>query len=146
LLSLDHQAIPAAIAAELPPELPRLTGILILPDRRKAIFQLVGDEPQTVVDEGAMIGDWRVRDIEMDGLILANAQNAFRLTPSFASRPDAVELSVASEGSQDDIQAAEPQMLEKIFEEKSAHQPVIGDWSFDMVISAAAAQMRFADH
>lgn len=64
------------------PGLPRLSGILVAPDRRHALFA-IGDRT-TVVDEGGQIGGYVVRSIEPDRVVVQNVAGRHVLRPGFA--------------------------------------------------------------
>jgi hypothetical protein len=67
--------------------LPRLSGILLLPSLRRAIFEADGAKGQvaTVVGEAGKIDDWTVESIEGNGVKLARSGEIMVLAPAFAT-------------------------------------------------------------
>lgn len=79
---------PAAVRAATPAtELPRLTGIIISPDGRSAIF--AGKPRALVIPEGGQVGDYTVRQIAPGLVTLNGPVGLVALRPSFdaAARP-----------------------------------------------------------
>jgi hypothetical protein len=76
------------------PALPRLSGIVVLPSLRRAIFQSPGADRQvvTVVGEAGRIDSWTVESIDSDGVTLIRGSETMLLTPAFA----ALETALAS--------------------------------------------------
>ncbi len=70
--------------ADLPADMPRLTGIVMSSDGDKAIFQPQGKERSIVVTVGDTVGPWQVRDIAADGVTLSGPDGTRRLQPKFA--------------------------------------------------------------
>jgi hypothetical protein len=70
----------------LPEALPRLSGVLVGPFGRSAIFAVDGRKP-LVVDEGGRIDAWTVGTIEADTVQVSGPGGARTLHPSFASPP-----------------------------------------------------------
>lgn len=68
------------------PGLPRLSGLVMLPGFRRAIFQAPGPGKPvvTVVGEAGRIDDWTVASIEGDGVTLTRGDESMRLAPAFA--------------------------------------------------------------
>ncbi len=66
-----------------PADLPRLTGIIMANGARKAIFQPSENVRPIIVDEGQMIGVWRVRQIAADTVTLAGPKGVQTLEPRF---------------------------------------------------------------
>jgi hypothetical protein len=68
-------------------DLPRLSGILIASDSRRAIFQPVGTGRAKVVEEGETVGAWRVQQIAVGAITVTGAAGTYRLTPKFDAQP-----------------------------------------------------------
>jgi len=68
-----------------PPDLPRLTGILMSSDERHAIFEPDGANKPIVVGEGDNVGDWRVQEIAADSVTLVGPEGTTRLEPKFSA-------------------------------------------------------------
>jgi hypothetical protein len=71
----------------LPEGLPRLSGVLVGPFGRSAIFAADGRKP-LVVDVGGHIDAWTVRVIDADAVEVSGPGGARTLHPSFASPSD----------------------------------------------------------
>jgi hypothetical protein len=71
-----------------PVDLPRLTGILLASDLKRAIFAPEGSDKPIVVAEGENVGDWRVQEIAADSVTMSGPDGTRRLRPKFA--PNAV--------------------------------------------------------
>jgi hypothetical protein len=67
-----------------PADLPRLTGILMTDNERRAIFQPAGKERPIVVVEGETVGNWRVDQIAVDAVILSGPGGTRRIEPRFS--------------------------------------------------------------
>ncbi len=65
-------------------DLPRLAGILLSSDARKAMFQAAANDKTIVVGEGETVGNWRVRAISADSVTLEGPGGTRRLGPKFA--------------------------------------------------------------
>jgi len=86
-------------ASTAPIDLPRLTGILMSDDLRRAIFAPDGADKAIVVAEGENVGDWRVQEIAADSVTMVGPDGTRRLRPKFADNqvpttpgaPDATE-------------------------------------------------------
>jgi hypothetical protein len=91
LFRADRRPAPADAhgGASSGPDLPRLTGILLSSDGRKAIFQPPGKERAIVVEVGEIVGDWRVQDIAADAVTLTGPGGTRRLEPKFAAASNA---------------------------------------------------------
>jgi hypothetical protein len=85
----------------------RLTGIVIGPDRRIAIFTVTGNNPR-VLSEGEALKDWRIESISPEKVLLSGPAgnitlepqpdaNLVRHPPPVAVRPDELEPSVPSD-------------------------------------------------
>jgi hypothetical protein len=89
---------PAEIAStpgvRLPEGLPRLSGVLLGPFGRSAIFAVDGREP-LVVDEGGRIDAWTVGTIEADTVQVSGPGGARTVHPSFASSSSATATGTA---------------------------------------------------
>ena len=72
------------VASGAPSDLPRLTGILMTSDERRAIFQPPGKERPIVVVEGETVGNWRVQQIAVDAVTLTGPGGTRRLEPKFS--------------------------------------------------------------
>jgi hypothetical protein len=68
-----------------PPDLPRLTGILMSSDVRHAIFEPAGANKPIVVVEGDNVGGWRVQEIATDSVTLVGPEGTTRLEPKFSA-------------------------------------------------------------
>jgi hypothetical protein len=69
------------------PALPRLSGILLLPKLRRAIFEAPGaaGPVATIVGETGKIDNWTVKSIDRDGVALTRNDDTMFLTPAFAN-------------------------------------------------------------
>jgi len=74
----------SAPGARSPEGLPRLSGVLVGPFGRSAIFAADGRKP-LVVGEGGHIDAWTVRTIDADEVEVSGPGGASTLRPSFAS-------------------------------------------------------------
>ncbi len=77
-------AIASTPGVRSPEGLPRLSGVLVGPFGRSAIFAADGRKP-LVVGEGGHIDAWTVRTIDADEVEVSGPGGASRLRPSFAS-------------------------------------------------------------
>ena len=66
-------------------DLPRLTGILMSSDERRAIFQPAGKDRAIVVVVGETVGNWRVQEIVADAVTLTGPEGTRRLETKFAA-------------------------------------------------------------
>lgn len=80
-------AAPAAAAAEHA-EPPRLAGIMLTPQGRRAIFAEAEDKPATVM-EGSRVGSWQVQAIAAGEVTLTGPDGARTVRPSFSTDPPA---------------------------------------------------------
>jgi general secretion pathway protein N len=71
--------------ATAPVDLPRLTGILLSSDVKRAIFAPEGSDQSIVVAEGETVGDWRVQEIAADSVTMVGPDGTRRLRPKFAA-------------------------------------------------------------
>ena len=71
--------------ATAPVDLPRLTGILLSSDVKRAIFAPEGSDQSIVVAEGENVGDWRVQEIAADSVTMVGPDGTRRLRPKFAA-------------------------------------------------------------
>jgi hypothetical protein len=62
-------------------DLPRLAGVIVTPDGRRAIFEPGGGKRPVVVDVGDALGAWRVREIATDAVTVVGPGGAQRLEP-----------------------------------------------------------------
>lgn len=62
----------AAVASAAGFEMPRLTGIIIDPVERRAIFAAADKAKSVVVKEGGALGEWSVRSIANEAVTLAS--------------------------------------------------------------------------
>jgi hypothetical protein len=69
--------------ATVPVDLPRLTGILLSSDVKRAIFAPEGSDQSIVVSEGENVGDWRVQEIAADSVTMTGPDGTRRLRPKF---------------------------------------------------------------
>jgi hypothetical protein len=83
--------VPNALVAGKVHLLPRLSGVVVLPGYRRAIFQAPGATRPvvTVVAEDERIADWTVQLIDNAAVTLTRAGETLQLTPSFATAPAA---------------------------------------------------------
>jgi hypothetical protein len=58
----------------------RLTGIMVMPDQRVAIFAKAGEKP-LVLSEGEMIGDWHIDNIAPQSVSLSGPTGTTTLEP-----------------------------------------------------------------
>ncbi|HUN38856.1 MAG TPA: hypothetical protein VMU81_01055 [Acetobacteraceae bacterium] len=90
LFSPDRRAapLPTAITGgrDAPPGLPRLTGVLVGPFGRTAIFATGGGKP-LVVTEGGKVDAWTVQSISIGTVRIRGPDGAKTLQPSFESSP-----------------------------------------------------------
>jgi hypothetical protein len=84
----DRRPAPAdarGVASGQPTDLPRLTGILMSSDERRAIFQPAGKDRAIVVVVGETVGNWRVQEIVADAVTLTGPEGTRRLETKFAT-------------------------------------------------------------
>jgi hypothetical protein len=84
----DRRPAPAdgrGVASGQPGDLPRLTGILMSSDERRAIFQPAGKDRAIVVVVGETVGNWRVQEIVADAVTLTGPEGTRRLETKFAA-------------------------------------------------------------
>jgi hypothetical protein len=72
-------------ASTAPIDLPRLTGILMSEDLKRAIFAPDGADKAIVVAEGENVGDWRVQEIAADSVTMVGPDGTRHLRPKFAA-------------------------------------------------------------
>jgi hypothetical protein len=98
----DAVAPVAAAAApdDGPSELPRLTGILMLPHSNRAVFQPAGDKKPIVVLEGGAIAGWTVQKILATEVTLTGPGGTTTLETKFDENmvPPAPQLPAAMAG------------------------------------------------
>jgi hypothetical protein len=88
LFRADRHAVPTGDQEALstaPVDLPRLTGILMSDDLKRAIFAPDGADKAIVVAEGENVGDWRVQEIAADSVTMVGPDGTRRLRPKFAA-------------------------------------------------------------
>ena len=73
------------VVSTAPVDLPRLTGILLSSDLKRAIFAPDGSDKPIVVAEGENVGDWRVQEIAADSVTMTGPDGTRRLRPKFAA-------------------------------------------------------------
>jgi hypothetical protein len=85
----DRHPLPThdEVVSTAPIDLPRLTGILMSADLRRAIFAPDGNDKTIVVAEGESVGDWRVQEIAADAVTMVGPDGTRRLKPKFAANP-----------------------------------------------------------
>ena len=77
-------------AAPIRPEPPRLAGIVLTPQARRAIFAPAAEgAPSIVVVEGARVEGWQVERIEAGSVHLAGPDGTRVVKPSFSNEPSA---------------------------------------------------------
>ncbi|HEX4506734.1 MAG TPA: hypothetical protein VH722_13470 [Alphaproteobacteria bacterium] len=80
-----------------PVDLPRLAGILLASDLKRAIFAPDGSDKPIVVSEGESVGSWRVQEIAPDSVTMTGPDGTRRIRPKFAANtmpatpPDAAD-------------------------------------------------------
>lgn len=70
--------------------MPRLSGIVLSPAGRVAIFQRASGTRTIVVAPGGTIDGWTVKDIATDAISLARASESVTMQPKFEAGPAAV--------------------------------------------------------
>jgi hypothetical protein len=78
VVDIDEEGV-----AEPQPFLSRLTGVIIRPDGREALFERDGDRPIGVKEGGAIDG-WTVKEIRLDRVVLSTADGDKVLQPTDA--------------------------------------------------------------
>src|SRR6185437_5876751 len=68
-----------------PIDLPRLTGILLASDLKRAIFAPDGSDKPIVVSEGESVGSWRVQEIAPDSVTMTGPDGTRRIRPKFSA-------------------------------------------------------------
>jgi hypothetical protein len=68
-----------------PVDLPRLAGILLATDLKRAIFAPDGSDKAIVVSEGDNVGGWRVQEIAADSVTMTGPDGTRRIRPKFAA-------------------------------------------------------------
>ena len=81
----------AVVSATAASSLPRLSGVMVGPFGRRAIFAAEGSKPM-VVGEGGHVSDWTVRVIEAGAVRLVGPGGEQVLHPSFAQSDGAAGL------------------------------------------------------
>ena len=66
------------------PGFPRLTGIIIMPHQREAIFAVPGKTKPIVVTAGSRLNGALIKSIDASSVVVVDAAGARRLRPSFA--------------------------------------------------------------
>jgi hypothetical protein len=66
------------------PGFPRLTGIVIMPHRREAIFAVAGRTQPIVMIEGSRLNGVLIKSIDAGAVVIVDAAGTRRLRPSFA--------------------------------------------------------------
>jgi len=77
------------VAAAGPQGLPRLTGVMLGPFGRRAVFAGPEGGKPLVVEAGDSVGEFRVRSIDADGVTLTGPEGERHLRPSFADDDNA---------------------------------------------------------
>ena len=88
--------------------LPRLSGILITPNGRSAIFAPAGGGKPAVVAEGGSLGGYVVRTISLDEVVLAGPDGSHSLSPTLDHMRPAVVSAPSVVIGQDAANAAIP--------------------------------------
>ena len=83
---------PAAAAATAPAELPRLSGVMVTPAGRRAIFAGPANGRPVTVAEGQRIGLFLVNKIETGAVTLLGPDGPRRITPHFATGAEATSI------------------------------------------------------
>ncbi|MBV9782219.1 MAG: hypothetical protein JO264_00215 [Acidisphaera sp.] len=76
-----------AVATPKGEPLPRLTGIVVSPAGRYALFQPGANLRTRVLVAGEAIGGWTVRDVAADAITLAQGSQSLVLRPAFEAAP-----------------------------------------------------------
>jgi len=76
----------AKVAARAPAVLPRLTGVLIYGDNRRAFFAGVDGAKAGPTSEGAEVADFRIQKIEAGQVVLLGADGVRVVRPTFDPR------------------------------------------------------------
>jgi len=63
----------------------RLTGIIVTPFGRSAIFSVAGSAKPVVLEEGLKLGDMTVREIAVDHVVIDGPHGAETMVPSFGA-------------------------------------------------------------
>jgi hypothetical protein len=85
-------AAPAAVASQ---GLPRLAGVVVTPDGRRAIFAAGADGKQIALAENGRIGAFTISRIDADAVTVAGPDGSILLRPSFATGAEAAAKPVA---------------------------------------------------
>jgi hypothetical protein len=80
------EAATVAAGSQTPEGLPRLTGVIVSPSGRSAIFANEGGKP-VVVTEGGRVNAWIVRAIDIGTVRVSGPGGARDLHPSFEAAP-----------------------------------------------------------
>ena len=83
LMSASRRPPASAVAQEPDDATPRLSGIVVWPGGRYAIFQSTPTAPSVVLEEGMTLQRWMVRSISADGVVIASANRDLVLRPTF---------------------------------------------------------------
>ncbi len=81
--SAHAQTLPSAADGD-----PRLSGIIVTPDRRCAIFAFDRDGISVIADEGTTVGSWTVIGITEHAVEVATATGRQLVSPDAMSDPD----------------------------------------------------------
>jgi hypothetical protein len=65
--------------------LPRISGIVVTPNRKSVIFAAVSEGKPTVAEEGGHVGVFLIQSIEPGGVTVSGPDGSLVLRPSFKS-------------------------------------------------------------
>jgi general secretion pathway protein N len=85
LFSPSRRPLARAGSGNSDPGFPRLTGIIIMPHQREAIFAVPGKTKQIVVTAGSRLNGVLIKSIDAGSVVVVDAAGARRLRPSFAA-------------------------------------------------------------
>jgi hypothetical protein len=104
LFAPDRKPVAGAMAAD--PAMPRLTGIIALPDGAVAIFQPAGNAKPIVAQHGDAVGGWEVTMVSADSVDLRKAEDRIVLTPRFGNVQSGAPIKVKTTASRWEVPAA----------------------------------------
>jgi hypothetical protein len=90
------------------PGFPRLTGIVIMPHRREAIFAVAGRTQPIVMIEGSRLNGVLIKSIDAGAVVIVDAAGTRRLRPSFAPATAASGPAPAASGGANPIMLGLP--------------------------------------
>lgn len=93
----DTIAPRASVSSGTSTNLPRLAGILISADGRRAIFQSGGDDKPLVMGEGEDIAGWTIKQIFPTSVILTGRLGTQTLEPNFDPNAKVTEIGIPAQ-------------------------------------------------